>query len=145
MHAKQHPKSRFCQWPKPDGGKCHARRIAGSEFCFFHDPKKSSEREAAQRAGGSKNKIAVLSSTTPDARLLNAPDVVTLFAAAINQVRRGEIDPKVANAVGYLGSLLMKALHETEIEKRLAVLEAAVKPQPAPAGYSAEVRKNGTD
>jgi hypothetical protein len=35
-------------------------------------------------------------------------------------VRRGEVDPKVANAVGYLGGLLMKALHEAEIEKRKA-------------------------
>jgi hypothetical protein len=73
----------------------------------------------------------VLPSTTPDARLVDARDVVRLLAETANQVRRGEIDPKVANSVGYLGSLLMKAIHETEIESRLAKLEAALKRQPA--------------
>jgi hypothetical protein len=123
--------SNSCEGVKPDGDECKARRVAGSSYCFFHDPEKRAERESAQRAGGLKNKVAVLSSTTPDARLLDAKDVVKLLAETINQVRRGEVDPKVANAVGYLGGLLMKAIHETEIESRLATLEAAHKRQPA--------------
>jgi hypothetical protein len=152
--GKQHGKSRFCQAFKPDGGgKCGARPIAGSSYCFFHDPEKSAEREAAQRAGGLRNKLAVLPSTAPDAPLLDARDVVRLLAETINQVRRGEVDPKVANAVGYLGGLLMKALHETEIEKRLAALEAAVKQQPVTPEFileedeehSAEVGKSGNN
>ena len=122
--------TKSCEGVKPNGGKCHARRVAGSSYCFFHDPEKEAEREAAQRAGGLRNKVAVLSSTTPDARLLDARDVVKLLAETINQVRRGEVDPKVANAVGYLGGLLTKAIRETEIESRLANLEAAHKPQP---------------
>src|SRR5260370_38477333 len=113
MRVTQHPES-FCRQVKPDGGKCHARRVADSDFCFFHDPEKGAEREAAQRAGGSKNKVAVLPSTAPDARLRDARDVVRLLAETINQVRRGEVDSKVANAVGYLGGLLMKAIHEAE-------------------------------
>ena len=129
MRITQQTKS--CEGVKPDGDKCHARRVAGSSYCFFHDPEKEAEREAAQRAGGLRNKVAVLSSTTPDARLLDARDVVKLLAETINQVRRGEVDPKVANAVGYLGGLLMKALHVTEIESRLAALEAAFERQPA--------------
>lgn len=120
MHATQHPKSRFCQSLKPDGGTCHAPRIAGSDFCFFHDPERSAEREAAQRSGGLRNRMAVLSSTAPDACLQDTQDLVTLLSVTINQVRRGEVDPKVANAVGYLGGLLMKAIHEAEIEKRTA-------------------------
>jgi hypothetical protein len=42
----------------------------------------------------------------------------------------GEVDPRVANSVGYLGGRLMKALHASEIEKRLAALETAVKRTP---------------
>jgi hypothetical protein len=119
MAVEQTPES-FCQQVKPDGSKCQARPPAGSDFCFFHDPEKSAEREAAQRAGGQKNKMAVLPSTAPDARLQDTRDVVTLLSETINHVRRGEIDPKVANAVGYLGGLLMKAIHEAEIEQRKA-------------------------
>jgi hypothetical protein len=33
-------------------------------------------------------------------------------------VRCGEVDPKVANAVGYLAALLLKAIAETETEDR---------------------------
>jgi hypothetical protein len=150
VSIEQTPKS-FCQYLKPDGGKCQARSVSGSEFCFFHDPKRTGERKAAQRSGGLRNKLAVLPSTAPDARLQDNHDVVKLLAETINQVRRGDIDPKVANAVGYLGGLLMKALHETEIEGRLAALEAAVRGQPATQEFnldedeehSSEVAENG--
>jgi len=56
---------------------------------------------------------------------------VKLLAETINQVRRGEIDPKVANAVGFLSALLLKAIGATETESRLAAMEAAVRVQPA--------------
>lgn len=125
-----HQSKSFCEMTKADGGRCQGRKIAGSSFCFFHDPLKSTEREAAQRAGGLKSQVAVLPGTAPDARLLDAHDIAKLIAATINQVRRGELDPKVANAVGYLGGLLMKAFHESEVEKRLGALEAAVKSPP---------------
>ena len=66
--------------------------------------------------------MAVLPSSVPDAKLQNAGDAVKLLAETINQVRRGEIDPKVANTVGYLTGLLMKGLRESETERRLAGL-----------------------
>jgi predicted RNA-binding protein with EMAP domain len=127
MRVTQHSRT-LCQWVKPDGGKCQVRKIAGSSYCFFHDPEKTAEREAAQRAEALKYQVAVLPpSSAPDARLLDARDVVKLIAETINHVRRGEVDPKVANSVGYLAGRLIKALHESEIEKRLAALETAVK------------------
>ncbi len=119
--------ARSCQGRKPDGGSCRTQATAGSDYCFFHDPAKAQERAAAQSAGGQRNRIAVLPTTAPDARLREAGDVVKLLAETINQVRRGEIDPKVANAVGYLGALLLKAIGATETENRLTALEAAVK------------------
>jgi predicted RNA-binding protein with EMAP domain len=129
MRVTQHSRT-LCQWVKLDGGKCQVRKIAGSSYCFFHDPEKTAEREAAQRTEALKNQVAVLPSSAPDARLLDARDVVKLIAETINHVRRGEVDPKVANSVGYLAGRLMKALHASEIEKRLAALEMAVKRTP---------------
>jgi hypothetical protein len=32
--------------------KCRAPALAGSEFCFFHDPTKAVERRDAQASGG---------------------------------------------------------------------------------------------
>ena len=135
------------------GGKeCRARRLAGSDYCFFHDPDKEAERKAAQRAGGQKNKMAVLPSSAPDAKLRSADDAVKLLAETINQVRRGELDPKIANAVGYLAGLLMKGLRESETERRLAALESAVTNPPAASSFyldeedmddSPRVKQNG--
>ena len=126
------PRASQCKHMREDGTRCRANTIAGSEFCFFHDPSKAAEREAAQRAGGSVGKTAVLSPETPDVRLASVTDVVVLLGHAINQVRRGEIDPKVANAVGYLIATLLRALEQGDIEKRLAELEAIVKGQHVP-------------
>jgi len=123
---------RSCKAVTEDGQPCQAGVQAGSEFCFFHDPAKAKEREAAQRAGGSLGKAKVLPPDTRDVPLSSTADAVRFLALTINQVRRGEIDPKVANAIGYLSATLLRALEQDDIERRLAELEAIVKSQPAP-------------
>jgi hypothetical protein len=100
--------------------------MAGSKFCFFHDPSMASKRTEARRAGGRKNKAAVLSAKLPDSPLKNAADVVSLLADTVNQVRRGELDPKFTNCIGYLSGILIKALETQDIEGRIASLERAI-------------------
>lgn len=39
---------KLCKARKQDGSKCEASALAGSEFCFFHDPSRSADRRAAQ-------------------------------------------------------------------------------------------------
>ena len=121
-----------CRGTKADGTPCRANAMTGSEYCFFHDPAKAEEQEAARQAGGRVGKTTVLSPDTPDAPLSSMADVVALLGQTINQVRRGEVDPKVANAVGYLASALLRALEQGDIEKRLAELEAIIKGQGVP-------------
>jgi hypothetical protein len=65
----------------------------------------------------------VLPPDTPNLPLASVADVVTMLGATINQVRRGELDVRVANAVGYLGGVLLKGLQEGELEQRIAALE----------------------
>ncbi len=118
---------RFCAYVRPDGKQCGARRTLGSRYCYFHDPSKSVERTAARRAGGLKNKIAVLPANTPDLRLASPQDVAALVAGTINQVRRGEIDPKVANSIACLTAMLLRAIELAQIEQRLGDLETGVR------------------
>jgi hypothetical protein len=65
--------------------------------------------------------------SAPDLKLEKAEDAVGLIAQTINQVRRGEIDPKIANSVGYLANLLLRALRETETERRVGAVEEALR------------------
>lgn len=51
-----------------------------------------------------------LPSETPDLDLKQPGDVVQLLALTISQLRRGQIEPRIANGVGYLGSIVLSAM-----------------------------------
>jgi hypothetical protein len=76
---------------------------------------------------------SILSLETPDNPLGNTNDVSALLGESINQVRRGQLDPRVANALGYLTSVLLRALEQGSIEDRLNKIEATL-------GLAAEMR-----
>ena len=103
-------KSPKCKFRKSAGRQCQANPMSDSQYCFFHDPSMAVKRTEARRSGGKKNKAAVLSAELPDPILKTVSDVASLLAVSINQVRKGELDPKIANCVGYLSSVLLKAL-----------------------------------
>ena len=121
---------RECRYKRPKGKRCQANAIAGSEFCFFHDPNRAGDRRVAQQTGGLRNKSASLPPDTPDIEMRNVSDVGALLGVTINQVRRGQIDPRIANAVGYLSSTLLKALEIGSLEARISALETATRNQP---------------
>lgn len=117
---------RPCQARTPDGAGCQAAALQGSDFCFFHDPGRADERQAARSFGGSQNRMKTLAADAPDIKVESCQDVVRLISETINQVRRGDLDPRVANAIGYLANVLIKAAEQGDLEKRIADLEAAV-------------------
>lgn len=103
----------------------HANAQSGNGLCIFHDPTRLADGQRARRAGGlTRTRVAkVLPADTPDYRLGNANDVSALLGDSINRLRRGELDPRVANAIGYVASVLLRALEQGPIEERLAKLE----------------------
>lgn len=123
---------RRCKHIKTDGKRCKARPLTGSLYCFFHDPDKAIERRAAQKRGHA-NSVApraklsadlkTLSPGTPNVKIKSANDVTRLLALTVNQVRRGEIGVRVATAVGYLSSYILKSREQGELEERLATIE----------------------
>jgi hypothetical protein len=122
------PSSRkLCEAARSDGSKCKAPALPGSPFCFFHDPTKADERREAQSLGGRQNRMRTLDASAPEVKVKDCQDVVMLISDTINQVRRGQIDPRVANAVGYLANVLIRAVEQGDLEKRLAELEALIK------------------
>src|SRR5437879_2999402 len=95
---------------KSNGRRCQAMAMDGSSYCFFHDPATETARKAAQRQGGQANGPAVLPADAADVPLDSGKDVSAFLAETINQVRKGQISPKIASTLGYLSSLLTKAL-----------------------------------
>jgi hypothetical protein len=124
---------------KANGQRCRATALKNADRCFFHHPDLATRRKAAQRAGGiERSKVAaVLPANLPDVPLTTVQDVIVLLGATINQVRKGQVDPRISNAVGYLAGIMLKAMEQGPIEERLAILEEIVKHKsPTVAGRS---------
>jgi hypothetical protein len=119
-----------CAGLNSDGSPCNVAALPESDYCFFHDPTKAEERREAQSLGGRQNRMKTLETDAPDVKVETCQDVVKLLSETINQVRKGEIDPRVANSVGYLANVLIKAFEQGDIEKRLAEIESIVKSKP---------------
>ena len=126
-----------CEHIKTDGQVCKANATSGSAYCFFHDPATRDERTAARRAGGQANRPAI-AREAPVRELETSSHVARLLAETINNVRRSELDPKVANCVGYLSTILLKSLEQSEIADRLEALER-VMPAVPPSASSVDV------
>jgi hypothetical protein len=116
-----------CEFLKRNGERCGADAQTGKNLCVFHDPARANDGRRARQAGGvhRSQAAAVLTSDTPDHPLGDANQVSALLADSINRLRRGQLDPRVANAMGYLASVLLKALDQ-RLEERLAHLEAVI-------------------
>jgi len=52
-----------------------------------------------------------------------AADLRDLLAESIVEIRAGKLDPRVANALGYLGASYRRALEVSDLESRLDALE----------------------
>jgi hypothetical protein len=53
-----------------------------------------------------------------------AADLRDLLAESIIEVRSGRLDPKIANALGYLGASYLRAVEVSDVQVRLSALES---------------------
>ena len=119
-----------CEKIKRDGQRCRGTAMEGSGYCYFHNPAMEKQRKAAQQRGGRANRAPVLPADVPDVQLESSKDIAVLLAQTINQARKGQIGPKVAGTIGYLASSLGRVLETSNLEERLARVEAALKARP---------------
>jgi hypothetical protein len=112
-----------CQDRKPDGSPCRATPLTGSAYCWFHAPERAEQRREAQRAGARTANARPDPAPVEDLPLRSVADVAVLLAEAVNAVRAGRMEPKVANAVAVLTAQLMNALRGGDLEARIRALE----------------------
>lgn len=108
---------------KQNGSQCQAAALPESDLCFFHDPSMAAERREAQASGGRKSRMETLDVATSDAKIQDCRDVVALLTETINQVRTGQIDPRIANSVGYLANIAIRVFEQRDLESRMEKLE----------------------
>jgi hypothetical protein len=106
------------------GKACRNHTLAGSELCYFHDPRSREQRRAAQSKGGSKRShLKVMPPPSFDFDLGDARGIPRLLTFLANGVVRGELDTKVAYAVGYLADCAMRAHKTGELTERVEKME----------------------
>jgi hypothetical protein len=115
-----------CTHIKPDGSRCRATALPGRDKCVFHDPSQARRTAAGRRRGGVRRNrpLRTLPEDTPDLPLKTAGDVAAALGSTINAVRRGQLDARIANSIGVLAGVLLKALSAGDLEERVALLEA---------------------
>jgi len=116
----------LCAGIKPDGGRCGAQAMRGSEWCIGHDPDKAEARRRRASKGGKRGgrgrpvaELAALRSENAEIRrrLLEggeeglAPNVAAVAVQSLNT------DARLVLAA-------LKAREQEELEERLAALEA---------------------
>jgi hypothetical protein len=55
--------------------------------------------------------------------------VISLLEGCIKDVQKGELDSRVANSVGYLANILIRALEQDELRERIREMQRRYYPE----------------
>ncbi len=118
-----------CTATRKDGSPCTVRALA-SGYCTFHDPALRETTREARRAGGRNSSNAARAAKRIPRDL---GDLSRRLFEALDEVHRGDLDPKRATAMASLAGAAIRVHEVAELELRLAALEerAAVQPRGA--------------
>ena len=118
-----------CQATTQDGTPCQAYAVAGSDYCFHHDPARAAERRQARSKGGRARHgrhIGPVGQAEPVA-LDTMADVAALLQRTINDTLQLENSLRRARTLGYLAGRFIQALEMADLEARLTALERILK------------------
>jgi hypothetical protein len=90
-------------------------------LCYAHDPARATERDEARRKGGTGRATRARLDRLVPATL--RPMIASLLGA-LDEVYRGDLDPKQASAMASLAGAITKAYSLGVLEERVQVLEA---------------------
>ena len=110
-----------CQKTKVNGAQCKASALTGKEYCALH----SDTARAAELGsrGGRRRALFDPEQLMPFAAPKTAADVRDLLAQSMVELRRGQLDPRIATSMCSLASEFLKTLEVCTIEQALERLE----------------------
>lgn len=117
---------RICSAIRKDGRPCRAHCVAGSGFCFAHDPGLAEKRFAARSKGGRARhgrKLGTVAGAREPVVIDGLDAVCQVLENEINEVLHLERSVSRARALGYLCGILVNIYTPSELEQRIAALE----------------------
>lgn len=119
-----------CAAIKPDGSRCKARAIEGSEWCYNHDPARAEQRRLNASKGGKRGGRGRPAKGGAE----GVQDIKDLLAYLTAGVLSGQVAREVAIAANQLLNTSLRALElerrwrEAEmLESRLETVESVLK------------------
>jgi len=106
------------------GRPCPSPPLAGSAWCWTHDPNAAGARVEASRKGGRARSNAERAKKQIPAAM-GADELAGWLSVLFKGVVGGRIEPKVGTAAATIARALLEVRNQTEIEERLAALEQA--------------------
>ena len=115
---------RTCKAVKASGQPCRAAPLRGSEYCFFHHPDLTREREEARRLGGLRRRREKSVAAVYDwTGLGSVREIRRLLEVAIVDTLGLDNSPARSRTLASLANLSLKALQVGELEERVTELE----------------------
>ena len=115
-----------CSATKADGAQCGGVPYKGGDLCWFHSPHTAADRAAGRRLGGA----AKSNRSRARRQLMNAAlspaEIGGLLSVTLTNVIGGKVEPGVANAAANLARAIVAVKEASEVEERIAALEAAL-------------------
>ena len=132
VDSRLHGMRRLRRRDKTFRGRKEERRFKASCLMIGSGLNDARVYEEAQQRGiaasaGLWPKVVSLPENAPDVTVKSADDVVALLSETISQVRRGQLDTKIANSIGYLAGVILKAREQSDLETRISALEETLK------------------
>ncbi len=113
-----------CSATNKDGSPCSGPALPGRAFCWSHDPQLEERRRAGRVRGGTNRANAARAKKA-------AADVMTLtelrgrLCVVFDEVASGELDKGVGVALASIAKAIASIAQVSDLEERLAALEAA--------------------
>ena len=115
-----------CHGITRSGQRCRARPLAGSTYCVNHSPDVTDEQRKAWAAKDGKNSSSKARAKRQlPGEVMDADEIGAWLAICFKRVIAEKMDPSVANAVSTMSRAMLAIREATEVEDRLAALEAA--------------------
>jgi hypothetical protein len=95
--------------------------MGGSNYCYRHNPEIDQETKLQASKAGGKSKSVL--KDAPKAQLRTIEGIVSLLETNTDAVIRGDLDPKVSNAVVQNVNALLKVYELAVVDSRVRKLE----------------------
>ncbi|MGD9891718.1 MAG: hypothetical protein AB7R89_33515 [Dehalococcoidia bacterium] len=116
-------RSTTCRGTKRTGDPCGSVVVLPSGYCFLHDPdRKAQARDASARGGKGKSRLARVERLVPSTL---RPLLATLLDA-VDETRRGDLDPKVASALAALAGAAVRVYQSATTAQQIEDLQKQI-------------------